>query len=181
MPKLKVPEAIKEAVTQYTKLAAVSKEAGNAANRQKTVLRNSIKDHWQREGLPIGSFARVQGFDIRYEANETSSIDTEKVLELWEAGEITREQFLRTIKVQSTEAKNVLGGDQVAAFTVKEIGKSVDIRMDAVPIEQIDDEFIMENAKVRKRVKRRVFGGGNTTPTAKTTRPKRRIKTRTRK
>lgn len=159
----------------------MSKEAGNAANRQKTVLRNAIKDHWQREGLPIGSFARVAGFDIRYEANETSSIDAEKVMELYEAGEISREQFLRTLKVNATEAKNVLGGDQVAAFTVTEVGKSVDIRMDSLPIERIDDEFIMENAKVRKRVKRRVFGGGKTAAPVKATRSKRRIKTRTRK
>ncbi len=107
--------------------------------------------------------------EIRYEANTTSSIDPERVMELYEKGEISREQFLRTLKINATEAKNVLGGDQVADFTVEDVGTALDIRIAQLPVENIDDEFVMEFEKVRKRVKRRVFGGKKPTESASAT------------
>lgn len=123
------------------------------------MLRNAVKDHWTREQLPIGSYIHAGGMEIKYEANETSAIDPEKVMELFEGGDITREQFLRMIKIGVTEAKNVLGGDQVADFTVTEVGNKVDIRLSSLPVEHEDDEFVMANQKIKRKIKRRVFGG----------------------
>lgn len=140
------------------------------------MLRNAIKDHWTAAQLPIGSYVHAGGFEIRYEANETSAIDPEEVLKLFENEDITRQQFLQMMKISVTDAKNVLGGDQVADFTKTSIGAKIDIRLNDLPVEKVDDEFVMVNANVRKRVKRRVFGKDTTS--AKTVTPKRKIKRR---
>ena len=184
MPKQPLPKIMKTEVDEFVKLDRLSKDASNAANRQKTKLRNAIKNHWTVNQLPIGSFIRAGGIEFRYEATESSIIDPEEVLSLFEKKEITREQFLSMMKVSATDAKKVLGGDQVADFTTTVIGDTVDIRTQSLPVENEDDEYIMEAHKVRKKVKRRVFGG-KAKPTERTpskTRPRKRaIKTRTSK
>jgi hypothetical protein len=110
-------------------------------------------------------------------------IDPERVMQLYEAGEITRDQFLRTLKISATEAKNVLGGDQVADFTVTTVGKTLDIRITSLPIENLKDSYVLENSNIKKRVKRRLFGGGAKAEnkTVSNPRRKRRIKARTSK
>lgn len=159
-------------------MQSAAKDASNTANRQKTVLRNAIKDHWQKHKLPIGSFLRSDGLEIKFEANETSAIDPERVLEQFEEGEITRDQLLRMLSINKTEAKNVLGGDQVADFTITTVGNKADVRIESLPVENIDDEFVMENERIRKKVKRRIFGGKKSGDRASAPKRKRRIKAR---
>ena len=145
------------------------------------MLRNAVKDYWTSEQLPIGSYIHAGGNEIKYEANETSAIDPERVMELYENGDISREQFLRCVKIGVTEAKNVLGGDQVADFTVTEVGNKVDIRLSALPVEHEDDEFVMANHKIKRKIKRRVFGGGSkpkVRDAAPSGRAKRKIRTK---
>lgn len=146
------------------------------------MLRNEVKTHWTEEQLPIGSYIHAGGMEIRYEANETSAINPERVLELYENEEITREQLLKMMKIGVTEAKNVLGGDQVADFTEKVPGTNVDIRLSELPVENIEDEFVMNVHKVKKRIKpRKLFGQGAAKPKAersKSGRPKRNIRTK---
>lgn len=143
------------------------------------MLRNAVKAHWVSSGLPIGSFARSDGYEIRYEAASSEIIDADEIMKQYENGDITREQFLRMISIQKTEAKNVLGGDQVAELTVTEVGKKLDIRLTSLPVENLDDAYVMENSNVKKRIKRRVFGNKSKTPVSKPRSRKRNIKTRT--
>lgn len=96
--------------------------------------------------------------EFRYEAAESEKLDADAVLALYENEEITREQFLRMVNIDKTQAKNVLGGDQVAELTVKEIGNNVDVRIKQLPIEQIDDEYVEVKRKVKPKRKRSVFG-----------------------
>lgn len=142
------------------------------------MLRNAINDHWQKEQLPIGSYIHAGGQEFRYEANETSVIDPADVMQLYEDGDITKEQFLSMVTIRATEAKNVLGGDQVADFTKTVVGNKVDVRMISLPVEQHDDEFVMSAHKVRKKVKRRVFGTSKPKETTKSGRVKRKINTK---
>lgn len=134
------------------------REATNAANRKKTEFRNGVKNYWTAEQLPIGSFIRAGGFEFRYEATETTSLDEEAIFKLYEDGEITREQLLRMIKIDAKEAKNILGADQVADLEVKSVGDKLDIRMESLPVEQAEEEFVAVRRLVRKKVKRSVFG-----------------------
>lgn len=100
----------------------------------------------------------------------------------YENGDITREQFLRMVSIGKQEAKNVLGGDQVADFTVKVIGKKVDVRMSQLPVEQMDDEFIMERGLVRTKIKRKVFGrSGQAKVAAPVAKEKRKVRVRVKK
>lgn len=102
--------------------------------------------------------------EIKYETNLSSKVDAERVMQLYEKNEITREQFLRMVNIAVAEAKNVIGGDQVADFTVEVPGTTVDIRLADLPVENLDDEFVMANHAPKSRTKRRkVFGGGTGT------------------
>lgn len=145
------------------------------------MLRNEVKNHWTEEQLPIGSYIHAGGMEIRYETNETSAIDPEKVLAMYEDGDINRDQLLRMMKIGVSEAKNVIGGDLVADFTETIPGKALDIRLSELPVERINDEYVMANHRVKSRVKRRkLFGGGPSKPVARTQsgRAKRRIRTK---
>jgi len=181
MPKEKLPKQIKEAASEYSKLDRKANDATNAANRQKTVLRNEVKNYWTENQLPVGSYIHAGGMKIRYETNETSHINPEKIMELYENEDIDRDQFLRMIKIGVTEAKNIIGGDQVADFTETVPGKNVDIRLSELPVENIEDEFIMNTHKIKRRVQRRkVFGKGQDKKqtTGTSSRAKRRIRTK---
>ena len=96
--------------------------------------------------------------EFRYEAAESEKLDAEAILELYDNEEITREQFLRMINIDKTQAKNVLGGDLVAELTVTETGKTVDVRIRQLPIEHLDDEYVEVKRAVKMRRKRSVFG-----------------------
>ena len=133
--------------------------------------------------MPIGSFIRASGMEFRYEANETVTLDAAAVMALYEKGEVTRDQFLRMISIQRSEAKNVLGADVVADLEVTTVGDKMDVRIESLPVENVDDEYIAIRRLVRKKIKRSVFGQAEevklATKTAATPGTiRRRIKTR---
>lgn len=138
---------------------------------------------WASEELPIGSYIRLDGVEYRYEAAESVEINNEPILKMLEDGEITREQFLRIFSVDAKEAKNILGGDQVADLEVRTVGDKLDIRTTSLPVEHAEDEFIMVASVVKRNIKRRVFGGGAKIqePAQVNKATPRRIKVKTRK
>jgi hypothetical protein len=138
------------------------------------VLRNAIKEYWEKNNLPIGSFIRCSGEQITYEANETEVLDEAAIFKRYKDGEMTEEQFLGLIKISITDARKVLGADVVAKHTVKKVGAKLDVRFDDLPVESANDEFIFVNEVVKEQKKRRVFGA--TKPSVETTKPTMRRK-----
>jgi len=119
--------------------------------------------------LPIGSIIRCGGLEFKYEATQTTEIDAGAILDMFLNEEISREQYLRMINVSASEAKNVLGGDQVANLETTKVGNKVDVRVETLPVEFADDEFIGIKAIAPAKAKRRrVFGSGNAKVTAET-------------
>lgn len=153
----------------YKKLQDAAREASNAANREKTILRNAIKDYWEKNNLPIGSFIRCAGEQISYEANETEVLDETAIFQRYKNGEISEEAFLGLIKISITDARKALGADVVAKHTVKKVGAKLDVRFDDLPVENAKDEFIFVNEAVKEQKKRRVFGA--TKPSVETVKP----------
>jgi len=86
---------------------------------------------------------------------------------MYDNEEISREDFVKMINVDKTQAKNVLGGDIVASMEYEQIGKTADIRLENTPIENIDDEFVIVATKIRSRVKRKTFGPKKSEATGK--------------
>jgi hypothetical protein len=155
-----LPKELKASAVAYAKSHEAAREAANLDNRTKTELRNAVKAYWSEEALPVGSFIRASGLEFRYEATKSTVIDPDKVLELYEKKIITREQFLRMVSIAKGEAKNVLGGDQVAAFEIEEVGDKIDIRVETLAVENANDEFVAVQEVVKtKTTKRVVFGG----------------------
>ena len=178
MPKEKLPEAIAKEARVFVGLQEQAREATNAANRQKTVLKNAVKSHWINGGLPIGSYVRVAGHEFRYEGASQTTYDTDAILKAFEEGEITREAFLRIMKVDPTQLKNVFGADQAADLTMTTVGDKLDIRMESLPVENEDDEFIMVERNIKTKQKRSVFGKRKEEKEIVTRKVKRAIKVR---
>lgn len=180
MPRLKLPDELKKHAVDYAKQRDKARVETNAANRLKTTLRNAVKKHWLAEDLPVGSYIRAAGLEFRFEATENSVIDINYIYKMVEDGEITMAQFLSMLKVDAKAAANVLGGDVVADATTTKVGNKADIRVDTLPVENADDEFVEEKSivKDRKMVKRRSFGRKPVTAQPARDKPKRRIKTR---
>lgn len=182
MQREQLPPALKAVAFKFAAAHVKGRDATNEANRIKTELRNAIKAYWTEQQLPIGSFIRAGGMEFRYEANETTSLDSEAVLAMYEKKEITREQFLRMMTISKSEAKNVLGADMVADLETTSVGDKLDVRIETLPVENVDDEFVAVRRNVRKKIKRSVFGQAaqakTEAPQQASTGVKRRIKTR---
>lgn len=174
MAKLPVPSELKKQVATYLKQHNEARELTNAANREKTALRNAIKDHWLEAELPIGSSIRIGGIEFLYEANDTTVIDVEALLTAFEAGDISRKQLLDMIKATSSDVSRVMGADFAADNTITQPGTKVDVRMNSLPVENQKDEYILIKRKERPTIRRKT----NKAKPQKTAAKGRRIKLR---
>lgn len=154
--KHKLPPALKAAAKAFRDAYEKQREATNAATRCKTALRNAVKDEWVRRQLPTGSSVVVGGSEFTFAVTESEVIDPEFILKLYERKQITREQLLRVMSIGKADAASELGGDIVLAATVTKLGKKADIRMSDLPVERLNDEYILEadraNIPSRKRI-----------------------------
>lgn len=119
------------------------------------MLRNAVKDFWATEKLPHGSYIVTNGLQIKYEAASSEKLSTEKIIELYEDEEITRDQLINLLNVDRSQANIILGGDIVADITTVEVGKKADIRLDKLPIERLNEEHI-EIAHKKTTARRRI-------------------------
>jgi hypothetical protein len=142
------------------------------------VLKNAVRAHWINEKLPIGSFVRCAGHEFRYEGAEQTAYDTDAILKAFEEGEITREAFLRIMKVDQKQLANVFGADQAAELTITSVGDTLDIRISSLDVEHEDDEFVMVERKVKTKKGRSVFGRRKEEKEVVTRKVKRAIKVR---
>lgn len=138
-------------------------------------MRNEVKEQWKALGLPIGSYIHIAGLKFDYGATSKEIIDPDAILKMYEDEEITREQYLSMITVNKKPASTVLGGDLVAQHTIETVGDKADIRMEALPVEQEDEEFVYEKDKAK--TKRKTFGK-NKVKAGEKAKPRRRIKVR---
>lgn len=140
-----------------------------------------MKAEWASNQHPVGTFIRSGGLDIKYEASDSVKIDAEGVLKLYEADEITREQFVQMLNIDKTQAKKILGADQVMDLEIEVPGKDADIRVSDTPIDEIDDEYIAVTSKPIRSKPRKKFGGKPTSKAAVASRPKSRRRVRVHK
>lgn len=132
----------------FVKAKEKAKDAGNAANREKTVLRNAVKEYWLKNSMPIGSFIRTGGMEFRYEATERETVNANYILTMFEEGKISRENFLACITASKSDVQTLLGGDIALAATKITTGDKADIRVSDLPVENEADEFIFEQSKM---------------------------------
>jgi len=154
MPKEKLPKKVSVEAKKYLTYKSAAAEATSTMNKQKTVLRNVVKDLYTREKLNTASYMCIDGARLSYEATKTSVINPEGFLALYEDGEISKEQFLSCLKVNIAPAENVIGGDQVASLKEEIVGATVDLRIVTLPVEYAEDKFLMRGTSSPKRRKR---------------------------
>lgn len=117
------------ALAKYRELADQAREMTNAKNRQNTVVKDALSDlrrhfDWQPDDkIQLGEFA------LSYCAVDREVLLPETVLEMYERGEITREQFTSAISVGVTDAKKYLGADVFEKHKVVQKGAKADTRL----------------------------------------------------
>ncbi len=177
MPREVIPNSLKVALGEFLDAQEKGRLETNKANRLKTAARNAVASVWEAQEIPIGSFIHVDGKRIDFSASESSYIDPKQVWDLLKKKQITEDQFLRMLKIDTGEAGKILGADVVADVTVKTVGSKLDIRVTDLPVENKSDNFIAVERKVRAKVERARFGKTPeraTVPAAPVTTPRRR-------
>ena len=148
-----------EAARAYIEQQRAAQEAGNAANRAKTALRNVMKAEYASLGIPGNSPLKVDSKAITLQAAETEFIDPEKVFIKYVDEEIDSQTFIGMITIGKTEAKRVFGGDQILEMTETKVGKDANVRVVDLPVdEQENTPIIIGEPYKRRRIKKKVSG-----------------------
>ena len=143
MPKIKLDKELSAKFVGYLKLREAQKEAANALNREKTVVKNVFKDGIKNKQFLIGTYALAGGFRFDYNQTQSDVIDVEDFFKLYEAKEITREQLLKCISVQKAQVDNHVGSDVSLRLSTTKTGKEFDVR-----ITELDIDAPKENVMV---------------------------------
>lgn len=113
---------------QYMALADDSKLATNALNRQETQLRNALVAIVNKEALTAEDEVRLGEVGYRYDYAVADKVPPEKLLEMLENEEITRQQFLDSITVQKADAERIIGSLIIGKLVEKVKGTKADVR-----------------------------------------------------
>lgn len=107
-----------------------------------------------KSGMTAGDRAEGQLFGGLLAASTTTDVDAEKFVRLWEAGKITRAQFVAAVKVSATAARETLSAQDFARIaTVKPGAPSLRVtRLKGVEVALVDavKEVAAEIAAGRK-------------------------------
>lgn len=116
---------------EYRKLAAIAKEHSNAANRQKTQIKNAVKSLAREEDLKPEDVILVEDDEYRYDVTNTEKVNIDKLFGLYTAKKITLDQLKASVSVVKSEAERVIGPHVINSITDKVKGKTLDIRVSA--------------------------------------------------
>lgn len=136
MRKVSIKENITQLLKDFLKKKAVAADATSQLGKANTALRNAIKVDLAAENATPGTFYLFDGKRVAYEVSIADAIAPEDLLEEYEEKRISREQFLRCISVSIGETSNVLGGDVVLALKQPLAGKTPDIRVKDMPVDE---------------------------------------------
>lgn len=116
----------------YLDLRGAARAATNEENRGRTRLKKLMKDHIADNNYPADYGIGIGECLITYGLAQSETIPAEKVVELYNNGQITAEQLAEVIKVQKEDAKRVLGADVVENLCEVTAGKEMDVRITKV-------------------------------------------------
>lgn len=119
------------ALKERTALDAVKKDATNEFNRKNTVAANLFKKLLSENDFPAGTAVEIDGTKFTWAVSEGREIDPREWYKLWQDGEITEDQYFECLAVGKTDAKLVIGEDQVETISIDTKGSKADIRVDA--------------------------------------------------
>ena len=155
MAKQKLDKELSAKFAEFLKLREAAKTANNAVNREKTVLKNVFKDGIKNRAMVIGTYVLHGGYRFDYSQTESSVIEPEDFLKLLEAGEITRDQFLRCISVQKGNVDTHVGSDVGLRLSKSKTGKEFDVRVSELDIDAPRESVLVvpdaEKPIVRKK------------------------------
>lgn len=159
MPKEKLSNELRSLAIAYVNEKARAKEHTNAVNRLKTQLKNFFKERIIKKEWQLGTYAVTSGLRLDYSANESTYIDPEDFLEMYQKKKITKEQFLKCISVQKGAVSTHLGSDIALQLERETEGDKLDIRIKELSIDENNQDylFVPQLAKTPK-VRRRVLG-----------------------
>lgn len=113
---------------EYRRLTAIAKEHGNAANRQKTQIKNAVKRYARAEEMSPDDYLIVDDEEYRYDVTTTDKISIDKFWDLFDKKKITIEQLKEVVSINKGDAERVIGAHVINSITETVKGKTADIR-----------------------------------------------------
>lgn len=160
MPTLKPPKRLVDLIRSYQVLKRDAADAGNAANRKKTEVKNELVTFLREQGLPAGTVVVSDGFEYAYATTESTYIDPEQWFRMFQSGRITEQEFLSALSVGKAEAKKIIGADQVETLSVTAKGTSADIRIREAEVKTDEPVVVVPETKSKpvRKVGRQIAG-----------------------
>jgi len=136
-------------------LRDTAKDATNAVNRGKTILKNVFKDGIKNRQFVIGTYVLHGGYRFDYSQTESTVIEANDFLALYESGNITRDQLLKCVSVQKGSVDTYIGSDVALRLAKNKIGKEFDVRVTQLDIDSENESVVVvpetEQPIIRKR------------------------------
>jgi len=180
MAKQKIGKELSEKFAEYLTLRDVAKDATNAVNRGKTVLKNVFKDGIKNSQFVIGTYVLHGGYRFDYSQTESEVIETNDFLTLYESGQITRDQFIKCVSVQKGSVDTYIGSDVTLRLVKNRIGKEFDVRITQLDIDSANESVIVVPEAEQPIIRKKLFAR-NTKTTAPAKTLVRRINVKTKK
>jgi hypothetical protein len=114
-----------------------AREAVNAENKAKTVVRNIFKETIAAGAWELGTYVVIDDTKVDYSASDRYIIPAEALYEKVKKGEITLEKFLQCVSVNKDDVTKTLGSDVVLSTQVLVKGDKFDIRLSDLPTDMV--------------------------------------------
>lgn len=124
-------DALVSELKEREALSEAARDATNTLNRHNTKTGKTFVAFYSAEKLPPRTQVVIDGVAYMYGTAESRVIDAKKWYELWQAGEITEDQYFDCLTVGKKDASLVIGEDQVEMLSIDKLGTAADIRRDA--------------------------------------------------
>ena len=130
VPKSKLFDDLVSKLRLREGLDEAKRAATNVFNRHNNECGKVFAAFMQKENLPARTKVIIDGTEYMWATAESRAIDPVRWYDMWQSGEITKDQFFSCIGVGKKEAKLIIGEDQVEAISMDKLGTDADIRRD---------------------------------------------------
>lgn len=129
--------ALRNARRKHRDLVEESREAVNAVNRQKTVIKNHLADLLNEAGENLNNGIILDGELIAFRPNASLEIDPRTWHQWYQQKKISENQYFGALNVSVAQARKAIGEDQIEDVSFNTMTASKDLRIE--PLAEPDD------------------------------------------
>lgn len=136
-------------IQEFYELRETANAAGNAVNRKKTVIKNSLHEYLADKKASMNDSLVVDGLAVAFRPNVSEEIDPRVWYEWWTTKRISDNQFFSALSVSVATARDAVGNDQIGQLKHETLSKTNDLRISPAPDNSEGDIVPFAGASVK--------------------------------